>query len=130
MLSHSGICMASLEILQDSHNNPNDRLGSNSTEDGHTPVPGCPADNTHRKAWTRFRSVNSCSSTNACRTWMLNSSLSEDRQETGESTCQTLILTSTHCDPKKMAYPESQALSPLSLAIHSREAVGLALFAN
>lgn len=31
---------------------------------------------THRNAWTRLRSVNSCNSTNAWRTWILNSSLS------------------------------------------------------
>lgn len=58
---------------------------------------------------------------------MLNSSLSEDRQETGESTRQTLTLTKIHPDPKQMASPEPQALRPLSLAIHSREAAGLAV---
>jgi len=41
---------------------------------GHSPAPGPFA---HRSACTRLRSVNSCSSTKACRTWMLNSSLRE-----------------------------------------------------
>lgn len=41
-----------------------------------TPSKAAHLKNTHRSAWTRLRSVNSCSSTNAWRTWILNSSLS------------------------------------------------------
>ena len=49
------------------------------------PQQGTGCKHAHRKAWTRLRSVNSCSSTNAWRTWMLNSSLAretEDRSQT------------------------------------------------
>ena len=46
------------------------------------------------------------------------------------STRRTLTLTKTHPEPKQMASPESQPIRPLSLAMHSHEAVGLALFAN
>lgn len=57
-------------------------------------------------------------------------SIKRQTRDRREHTSNPERLTKTHPDPKKMASTESQALSPLSLAIHCREAVSLALFGN